>query len=105
MVDVYALFILCGLVAVSVLQFDFWLKFYANSSLTHQEFTSKFLQIQGVTTGQWEKTVTFKKNKQKKPQYGLWSLVIFVLDQDRPCYCNKENQSSLKCVFYHLSNH
>lgn len=29
----------------------------------------------------------------------LWSSVIFVLDQDYPCYCNKENQSSLECLF------
>lgn len=49
MVDVYALFNLCGLVAVSVLQFDFH---FTHSSLTHLEFTSKFLQIQGVTAGQ-----------------------------------------------------
>lgn len=32
-----------------------------------------------------KKTDTFKK---KNAQYGLWSLVISVLDQDHPYYCN-----------------
>lgn len=50
MVDVYALLILCGLVAVSVLQFDFDYGF-TQIHLSHRELTSKSLQIQGVTGG------------------------------------------------------
>lgn len=67
MVDVNALFILCGLVAVSLLQFDFWLKFHENVSLAHLEFTSTFLQIQVVMAGLWNKTL-------KNP---IWPVVLW----------------------------
>lgn len=67
MVDVYALFIPCGSVAVSLLQFDFWLKIHGDSSLARREFTLKFPQIQGVTAGHWKIDNNLKKLTQKIP--------------------------------------